>query len=529
MICQRATSVPMLRTFQRTFLTHFRRTLARQLATLALLAGAGASAQQPSTVIVDGTAYPLASGEQLPEWLQVEIVLFRHTAAVDERPRRDRQLSYPAPLVELADPTALAEQRAALAAERGVAVLGKQLPARRHNRWQQALIDDLNTLYNPYYTAPSEPAAEPTPAVDDNSAEQSEGSDSAAVSLADLQIEPSYWQLRPAQLTLRDSARAIGRRDDYQLLSHFGWRQPAEQSSPWLAVAGGQPLLGRHPLEGAIRLVKSRFNHIEAKLWWAQLDLTEAVEPLPGEPGEAAIAQPPAAVLAELGKPPLALPPLPESLAHRLTATREPAPLPTWSIVDQLLQPNAGLRWATSASITADWIVAAEPFRLTARIVADRPGDGDSSNNQAIATPLALDHAYRRLTAATRPIAPAPTPSQAIDVISVELPDWPRAPAATTTAGTNTDSEFSTATTAPNQRLLAAPASARQERPVVAQELQVAELWSITQRRRVDAGSDYYLDHPVVSMIVRVTRVDPEFTSQAGAALPAAAAPTIAE
>lgn len=505
MTSQRATALPTIRS-----------TL-RQLAALALIASTGAAAQPPSEVSVGGSAYPLASGEQLPEWLQVEVVIFRHTTAVDERPRPDPSLAYPMPLIELADPVALAAAAAARAEQRGIALLGEQLPATGHDRWQQALIDDLTTLYNPFYTEPLAPPAADTTAAPDqleglDEQQELEEREKPSVSLAALQIEPSYWQLTPEQLTLRDSARAIARRDSYQLLSHFGWRQPAAESSPWLAVAGGQPTLGRHPLEGAIRLVKSRFNHIETKLWWAQLGIENPTE------------QPLAAMLAELGSTPLSIPALPELLIYRLNAEdNQTAALPAWSITEQLLNPHIELGWPIDNPPLTRWTLAMAPFRLSARITARPP----------LPAPLALDNAEQRLAAATA----AP---ELMSSASYELPQWQgqgqgQGQEQKQGEGQGQLEAIATLDTAKDkqnwftpQELIGSESEQAPSEPMVEKmlsvepepQLRVAQLWSISQRRRVDAGSDYYLDHPVVSLIVRVTEVAPEFTAKPGVELP---------
>lgn len=77
-----------------------------------------------------------------------------------------------------------------------------------------------------------------------------------------IPLETKDFSLGPDEYTLN---RAAG----YRVLTHIAWRQPAlgQSQSPWIIVSGGHRHGNHHELEGSIRLVVTRYLHIQADLW----------------------------------------------------------------------------------------------------------------------------------------------------------------------------------------------------------------------------------------------------------------------
>lgn len=445
----------------------------------------------PATIVINERSYPLHPEQSTPPWLQIEVVILRHTGAVDERASRPVNLSYPEPLLVLTDPEQIAAERAAAAQQRGLELLGERLTTQPHNRWQAALITDLTTLYDPFFDPEQQPSAvadQPTaaPAV----VPLDEPPQPPRIDFSQLQIEPAFWQLRQSQLTLRDSARAIARDDSYELLSHFGWRQPSDESSAWIAVRGGDKVLDRHPLEGALRLVKSRFHHLETALWWAQLEL---------EQHDATQAEPAIAIGAELDAlltPPLALPLLPEQLSAPSSDAEADSEQPRWSLGRALLTAPSNMAWTPPLTPLQRWTLNQSPFKLTTRILTAPYRD----------QPLAVANGYRDLLAALQDQPPATALAATAD--QTELPASPAEPAAPPTQEVNSLLESEQSVEVASQQPLPP-------------RLLVEQLWTVQERRRVEAGNDYYIDHPVLGIIVRVSEVAPHYTTLPGVELPA--------
>ncbi|WP_297188253.1 CsiV family protein [uncultured Porticoccus sp.] len=77
-----------------------------------------------------------------------------------------------------------------------------------------------------------------------------------------IRLEKEDFSLGPDEYTLN---RAAG----YRVLTHMAWRQPGlgQAQSPWIIVSGGHRHGNHHELEGSIRLVVTRYLHIQADLW----------------------------------------------------------------------------------------------------------------------------------------------------------------------------------------------------------------------------------------------------------------------
>ena len=95
-----------------------------------------------------------------------------------------------------------------------------------------------------------------------------------------IPLETKDFSLGPDEYTL---SRAAG----YRVLTHIGWRQPGlgQAQSPWIIVSGGHRHGNHHELEGSIRLVVTRYLHIQADIWKTSFASTPGTGgALPGNP-----------------------------------------------------------------------------------------------------------------------------------------------------------------------------------------------------------------------------------------------------
>lgn len=81
---------------------------------------------------------------------------------------------------------------------------------------------------------------------------------------------------------------SLNRAAGYRVLAHLAWRQPGlgKAHSPWIIVSGGHRHGNHHELEGSIRLVVTRYLHIQADLWKTSFDGTGADSASPDNPSK---------------------------------------------------------------------------------------------------------------------------------------------------------------------------------------------------------------------------------------------------
>lgn len=89
----------------------------------------------------------------------------------------------------------------------------------------------------------------------------------------DLSRDPML-KLPPAERQLNGHARAMERRNGYQVLFHEAWRQPMveDQELPALIITGGEKFGDHFELEGSIRLSLSRYLHLNTDLWLTRFE-----------------------------------------------------------------------------------------------------------------------------------------------------------------------------------------------------------------------------------------------------------------
>ena len=104
------------------------------------------------------------------------------------------------------------------------------------------------------------------------------------VALPDRPQEPAFVLLAEDLQQLGPDQYSLQRAPGYRVLFHEAWRQPGEsfEQAPWLIIQGGKQYGEHFELEGAIRLVKSRYLHIQTNLWKTRFELesTEDYSPL---------------------------------------------------------------------------------------------------------------------------------------------------------------------------------------------------------------------------------------------------------
>jgi hypothetical protein len=143
---------------------------------------------------------------------------------------------------------------------------------------------------------------------------------------------------------LADAAARIANAPGYRLLAHLAWREPrlAEGARESTLVTGGASAGEHHELEGSITITRSRFLHIDARLW---LNAFPAAGESPGPNAvdlppvpKPLLPKPPAALQAESGmsteavqdpvpaEPAVVVEPVRATQTVLLTASRKIAP-----------------------------------------------------------------------------------------------------------------------------------------------------------------------------------------------------------
>ena len=190
-------------------------------------------------------ALPATAAEEAEKWYQVEVIIFQQTDHYgQEVPRRDIALSYPGNHLELFDPNLRIEEES-----------------------EQPKEDE-----------PADAPVEITASVLFNQPD-----------VQQPQQEQPFQVLEDSQRQLNNYATALRRRSGYQVLYHQAWRQPGIGSAqaPWILVRAGDRYGEHFELEGSLRLVRSRYLHLETNLWLSRFVENLELEPLSGfgEPG----------------------------------------------------------------------------------------------------------------------------------------------------------------------------------------------------------------------------------------------------
>jgi len=88
------------------------------------------------------------------------------------------------------------------------------------------------------------------------------------------EYEPTFVKLPRDVRNLNESARALDRQAQYNVLFHEAWRFSADEleQDPWVIIKAGKQYLDRFEIEGSLRFYKSRFLHFQSDLWLLQFD-----------------------------------------------------------------------------------------------------------------------------------------------------------------------------------------------------------------------------------------------------------------
>ena len=205
------------------------------------------------------------AGKEAPSWYQVEVVIFTQQGyAGNEQPPREVALEFHDNTVELLDPEESASHSFPLAAgvistlnqplipyveaqDPALAIADTQSPS-APDEYDLALANSEDAVYLAN-NLPANIAAVEQPYV--------------------AQYEPTFIKLPREARNLNESAAALDRQLQYNLLFHEAWRfqTQTEETEPWILIKAGQSLEGRYQIEGALRFYKSRFLHFEPNLW----------------------------------------------------------------------------------------------------------------------------------------------------------------------------------------------------------------------------------------------------------------------
>ncbi|MGS2723355.1 CsiV family protein [Porticoccus sp. GXU_MW_L64] len=182
-------------------------------------------------------ALPATAADDAEKWYQVEVIVFQQTDHYgQEQPRRDVTLTYPDNHLELFDPNQVVENEEAAT----------------------EVVETVAKTPNSILLTPEPDSAIP-------------------------EQEQPFQVLESGQRQLNNYATALHRRSGYQVLYHQAWRQPGISSAqaPWVLVRAGDRYGEHFELEGSLRLVRSRYLHLETNLW-----LSRFVENLDSQPSE---------------------------------------------------------------------------------------------------------------------------------------------------------------------------------------------------------------------------------------------------
>ena len=224
--------------------------------------------------------------EQAAAWYQVEVVIFTQQGyAGNEQPPKTYSLDFPEKVVELVDtdyigsnypvldyetldhesgtspraiPLITVEDPALTFANGGIAQLGPK------SSGSQPLQIPL-LASNGEVSIPTEQELEPVPEP-----------------IYIPEYEKPFIKLDKEFRDLNDSARALDRREKYNVVFHQAWRFAADKNAadPWVVIKAGKQYQDRYEIEGSLRFYKSRFLHFQSDLWLLnfidQVDLATA-------------------------------------------------------------------------------------------------------------------------------------------------------------------------------------------------------------------------------------------------------------
>tara|TARA_B110000908_G_scaffold126471_1_gene148333 strand:- start:260 stop:1477 length:1218 start_codon:yes stop_codon:yes gene_type:complete len=243
------------------------------------------SVAQDNSPETDETAAP---------WYQVEVVIFTqqgYTGA--EQPPRSYKLDFPQNNHDLLEPGQISDNNFPVAGNgvvsntaariiplATVADPALSLPASEIDNLEEQSLEQ-NSPFDNYDLAQLNAqdaaflASNPIGTLVANSAgtlidNQTQTAEQAYVA----KYEPTFVKLPRDVRNLNESARALDRQAQYNVLFHEAWRFSADklEQDPWVIIKAGKQYLDRFEIEGSLRFYKSRFLHFQSDLWLLEFD-----------------------------------------------------------------------------------------------------------------------------------------------------------------------------------------------------------------------------------------------------------------
>jgi len=116
---------------------------------------------------------------------------------------------------------------------------------------------------------PGQPDAAMPPALPTTPAVMTADPAAQQAPVVSVALPEPFVQLPGAERMLGETAARIANSRNYRLLSHLAWRQPmpARNAPDSLLVTGGVQAGDHWELEGSVSLSRTRFVHLETRLW----------------------------------------------------------------------------------------------------------------------------------------------------------------------------------------------------------------------------------------------------------------------
>ena len=222
-------------------------------------------------------------------WYQVEVVIFTQQGyAGEEQPPRNYSLDFPDNSLELLDPDQVSNNNFPIAgtgvvsktAERIIPLATVADPALGFADLERENTEELVEVHNGEQI--EKKGLNQNSPFDDYDLAQINAQDAvflannlidnqnqAAEEIYVAQYEPTFTKLPRDVRNLNESARALDRQGQYNVVFHEAWRFSADEleQDPWVIIKAGKQYLDRFEIEGSLRFYKSRFLHFQSDLW----------------------------------------------------------------------------------------------------------------------------------------------------------------------------------------------------------------------------------------------------------------------
>ena len=227
-------------------------------------------------------------------WYQVEVVIFTQQGyAGEEQPPRNYSLDFADNSLELLDPDQVSNNNFPIAgtgvvsktAERIIPLATVADPALGFAELERENTEELIEVHNGEQI--EKKGLNQNSPFDDYDLAQINAQDAvflannlidnqnqAAEEIYVAQYEPTFTKLPRDVRNLNESALALDRQGQYNVVFHEAWRFSADEleQDPWVIIKAGKQYLDRFEIEGSLRFYKSRFLHFQSDLWLLEFD-----------------------------------------------------------------------------------------------------------------------------------------------------------------------------------------------------------------------------------------------------------------